>query len=355
MLSPPLILHNLTQKLLWPSQKITTSVFKLKTLMIFPDYNEEKSVSVECDNINVVYHDAVTPTTTSLKRSIEIVTTTESFEWPAHSRIRIPINLNKKSFCSIMPGNDVAALLNKASLIIWDEAPMMNRHCFEAVDRTLRDIILPKNNNIPFGGKTIVFGGDFQQIIPVIQRGNRSDIVQTSLHSLRLWRECTILRLTVNMRLQFGCPKNDFEETKSFANWILKIGEGTIGGPNDGEVEVEFPEDVTVPSTGDHIHLIVSCIYSSFKNNLDDPSYFQDKAILVSTNEEVDAINDYMLELMKDEGKTYLSLDSLCETKTEDSFEESVYSPDVLNAFKASGIPNHKLLLKKRFSDHVAS
>ncbi|CAH1433532.1 unnamed protein product [Lactuca virosa] len=41
----------------------------------------EKSVSVEGDNINVVDLDAVTPTTTSLKRPIEIITTTESFEW----------------------------------------------------------------------------------------------------------------------------------------------------------------------------------------------------------------------------------------------------------------------------------
>nr|KAJ0217173.1 hypothetical protein LSAT_V11C300155850 [Lactuca sativa] len=42
---------------------------------------KENSVYVECDNINVVDFDAVTPTTTSLKRPIKIVTTTESFEW----------------------------------------------------------------------------------------------------------------------------------------------------------------------------------------------------------------------------------------------------------------------------------
>ncbi|CAH1453981.1 unnamed protein product [Lactuca virosa] len=36
-------------------------------------YIKEKSVSVEGDNINVVNLDAVTPTTTSLKRPIEIV------------------------------------------------------------------------------------------------------------------------------------------------------------------------------------------------------------------------------------------------------------------------------------------
>nr|KAJ0192032.1 hypothetical protein LSAT_V11C800389060 [Lactuca sativa] len=50
---------------------------------------------------------------------------------------------------------------------------------------------------------------------------------------------------------------------------------------------------------------IVSIIYLSFENHLDDQSYFQDKAILVPTNEEFDATNDYILGLMKDEGKTY--------------------------------------------------
>ncbi|XP_023747871.1 uncharacterized protein LOC111896083 [Lactuca sativa] len=82
-------------------------------------------------------------------------------------------------------------------------------------------------------------------------------------------------------------------------NLFCSITPGIIGGPNDDEVEVKFREYVIIPSTGDHIHSIVSTIYSSFQNHLVDPSYFQDKAILVPTNEEVDTINDYMLELMK--------------------------------------------------------
>nr|KAJ0188861.1 hypothetical protein LSAT_V11C900488340 [Lactuca sativa] len=51
-----------------------------------------------------------------------------------HSRLIIPINLTDDSFCSIVPDNDLATLLNKARLIIWDEAPMMHHHCFEAFD-----------------------------------------------------------------------------------------------------------------------------------------------------------------------------------------------------------------------------
>ena len=95
------------------------------------------------------------------------------------------------------------------------------------------------------------------------------------------------------------------DETKAFDEWIVKIGDGNIGGLNDGEAEIEFSEDVVVHSIGDHIHSIVSIIYLSFENHLDDQSYFQDKAILVPTNEEFDATNDYILGLMKDEGKTY--------------------------------------------------
>nr|KAJ0185967.1 hypothetical protein LSAT_V11C900480540 [Lactuca sativa] len=144
---------------------------------------------------------------------------------------------------------------------------------------------------------------------------------------MRLWRECIILRLTINMRLQVGSPTNDLDETKSFVEWILKMSKCNIGGPNDGESQVEFSEDIIVRSTGDHIPSVVCTIYSYFENHIDDPSYFQDKAILVSTNENVDVINDYKLGLMKDEGKMYLSSNFVCETESADCFEESTYSP----------------------------
>lgn len=50
-------------------------------------------------------------------------------------------------------------LIGKAKLIIWDEAPMMHKHCFETLDRSLRDILRSQNDgntDIPFGGKVVV-------------------------------------------------------------------------------------------------------------------------------------------------------------------------------------------------------
>ncbi|CAH1453014.1 unnamed protein product [Lactuca virosa] len=44
----------------------------------------------------------------------------------AHSRFIIPINLNEDSYCRINPDSDLANLVRKTSLIIWDEAPMVH-------------------------------------------------------------------------------------------------------------------------------------------------------------------------------------------------------------------------------------
>jgi len=52
------------------------------------------------------------------------------------------------------------------------------------LDRTLKDIIREKNkSDSVFGGKVVVFGGDFRQILHVIPRGSKSDIVHATINS----------------------------------------------------------------------------------------------------------------------------------------------------------------------------
>lgn len=94
----------------------------------------------------------------------------------AHSRFKIPLNITEESTCEIKQGTHLAELLKKTSIIIWDEAPMANRNCFEALDKSLRDILRFTNQNSnekPFGGMTVVLGGDFRQILPVVPKGRR--------------------------------------------------------------------------------------------------------------------------------------------------------------------------------------
>uniref|UniRef100_A0A803PKB1 ATP-dependent DNA helicase n=1 Tax=Cannabis sativa TaxID=3483 RepID=A0A803PKB1_CANSA len=103
----------------------------------------------------------------------------------AHSRFHIPLDVTAESTCEIRQGTLLAGLLMKTSLIIWDEAPMANKFCFETLDKTLRDILRTRfesSSKKPFGGLTIVSGGDFRHILPVVPKGTRADIVGTSLN-----------------------------------------------------------------------------------------------------------------------------------------------------------------------------
>ncbi|XP_040987841.1 ATP-dependent DNA helicase PIF2-like [Juglans microcarpa x Juglans regia] len=77
----------------------------------------------------------------------------------AHSRFKIPLNADKDSTCNVIKQGSLAKLLRLAKLIIWDEAPMSTKYSIEALDKMLRDI---NDIDLPFGGKVIVFGGDFR-------------------------------------------------------------------------------------------------------------------------------------------------------------------------------------------------
>ncbi len=108
----------------------------------------------------------------------------------AHSRFKIPIDLHDESACNITQHMKVAELVHKVDLIIWDEAPMMHRRAFEAVDRTLRDLMQLDDAQATgkiFGGKTMVLGGDFRQILHVVPKVGREDIVSASLPRSHLW------------------------------------------------------------------------------------------------------------------------------------------------------------------------
>jgi hypothetical protein len=124
----------------------------------------------------------------------------------AHSRFKIPVQgLNSTSTCYISRDSELATLLQAAALIVWDEAVMMHRHVFEAVNRSLQDImaiINPAFKFLPFGGLVVVFGGDFRQILPVVPRGTKGDVVVASLNRSSIWQHVRILKLHTNMRVQ---------------------------------------------------------------------------------------------------------------------------------------------------------
>ena len=138
----------------------------------------------------------------------------------AHSRFGIPISVTEESICrGVEPNSQLAGLLKRTKLIIWDEAPLTHKHFSEALDRSLRDAIRCPNgkpSNLSFGSKVVVFGGDFRQVLPVIPKGTRQDTVFATLNFSKIWNDCKVLRLTKNMRLRPVLA--NVEELREFAD-----------------------------------------------------------------------------------------------------------------------------------------
>ncbi|XP_075079773.1 uncharacterized protein LOC142165026 [Nicotiana tabacum] len=267
----------------------------------------------------------------------------------AHSRFPIPLNPTEDSTCNIKQGSPLAKLIVKAKLIIWDEAPMMHKYCFEALDRTLRDFLRfkdPSNLDRPFGGKTIVLGGDFRQILLVITKGARQEIVKATLNSSYLWPHCQVLKLTTNMRLQGNISGADLDDLKEFSDWILAIGDGNIGCSIDGIEKVEIPDDLLIHNYDDPISRIVESTYSDFLRHFTDIKYLQERAILAPTLQMVESVNDYMVSLNNSQDKSYLSSDTICKSDHAFTSLEHIHTPEFLNSIKCSGIPNHSITLK---------
>lgn len=82
------------------------------------------------------------------------------------------MNLQENTTCDISPNSDTGKSLEECSIIIWDEAPMMHKNGFEALNRTLQDI---KKNTTVMGGVLLILAGDFRQILPIVKDGTKYD------------------------------------------------------------------------------------------------------------------------------------------------------------------------------------
>jgi len=194
----------------------------------------------------------------------------------AHSRFKIPIDLHDESTCNITQQMKVAELVHKTDLIIWDEAPMMHRQAFKAVDRTLRDLMQLDDAHATekiFGGKIVVLGGDFRQILLVVPKGGREDIVSASLPRSHLWQLVTILRLHINMRVM----ATNSEEQREFAKWVLNVGDGSLPAIASEEgvdpYWIKIPSQMRLPAEDYILRGLIRTIYPDHQCHSGDAMY----------------------------------------------------------------------------------
>jgi hypothetical protein len=207
---------------------------------------------------------------------------------------------------------------------------MQHRHIHEAVDRTLRDIC---ESDKPFGGISVVFGGDFHQILPVIEGGTRPQVVGASLQRSVLWQNIKILHLKINMRLN----TNDAQE-REFAKWQLEVGKG---GHTDEGSNINFPDHFKCPENT--ISSLTDTIYPGINDPLQhSDEYFSQRVILACRNDDVDDLNHHVLHRFPGQEQVFNSADVVVNEGNGDL----LYPAEYLNSINCSGLPLAHLALK---------
>ncbi|CAL5377408.1 unnamed protein product [Camellia sinensis] len=150
----------------------------------------------------------------------------------AHSRFKIPLDINSSTGCNVRKQNAVATLIRKTKLISWDEVPMAKKQNIEAFEAMLRDVC---SNETIFTGKVVVFGGEFRQVLLISPQSTREECINNSLVESTLWPHLHILRLTENKRALHD---------PQFSDFLLDVGNGTYN--NIDEDLITIPECMTI-------------------------------------------------------------------------------------------------------------
>jgi hypothetical protein len=265
---------------------------------------------------------------------------------------------------------------------------MQDRFLFETVHRSFCDVLGKGRDDfrpLPFGGKIMLFSGDFRQVLPVVCKGGEYQIIPKVLNRSFLWPHVETHNLTVNERIRqegvlanaelraciaLDDAVNDKEAAiasaadrvnqagaqATFAAYLLRLGNGTEEAVRDDHPGLRNLDPSTAAARVVQIpgHLVsrcrsrvafvsemypdieTKCLTASF------PEWIASRTIVTPCNRDVDFINQLVLDRLPGEAVTYYSIDSC-----RDGNAELDFAPEVLNTLTLPGLPPHALRLKK--------
>ncbi|XP_071688102.1 uncharacterized protein [Rutidosis leptorrhynchoides] len=257
----------------------------------------------------------------------------------AHGRFVIPLELMENSTFGIKQKTYLAALIQEVSLIIWDEAPMTQRFAFEALDKTLPDILGAKDdvNRLKlFGGMPILLGGDFRQILPVILKGKRQEVIHACINRSDLWHHCQLHTLSRIMRVnEYSADGAHDTQKHAFNKWVLDVGEAKVPtrckDREDEPTWIKIPDEFVVRSEKPPIEAIVDTIFQDFTVRQEDEEYLHERAILTPRNDDATQINKHMFKILEGASMTFKSSDEICKGSTDNIDQHHAYPVEFLN------------------------
>lgn len=253
--------------------------------------------------------------------------------------------------CDILPRDTTAQLIRKAKLIVWDESSLTSKLIFETVDRTMKDSFKDEDaafGNIRFGGRLFVFGGDFRQVLPVIPRASRSQIVSKCMKRSKIWPNINVLKLRVKMRVQAALQLNNYvlaAELQQFADYLFQLGEGRV--PTLVMPPFNMPSDYNqIPGSmhmkGDNVLNLINYIYApAILRNTTSSELFTKNSILTPKNADVAIINKLCIDtITSQQDVNYYSHDEVSNP------DNRLITPvELLNTIEHGSLPAHHLVL----------
>ena len=282
-----------------------------------------------------------------------------------HSRFGLPLNIKEKTFSAITKDSPKALPLKEAKFLVIDEVTMGHRHMYECIDRSLRDIRSEPDKW--FGGLTVLFCGDWRQILPVVPHGTSAQVKAATLKNSEIWHWTKKMELFENLRIQNDSPLN-----KDFAKFLEDLGDGEYDVSNDPTYErfrenfviekptpsgfesqhtIRIPEEFLVRdytnAQGKHIqgiYVLINEVYENLQlNNYQDPNWLAERTLIAAKNQTVAYLNWLVLSKFpcdKEDHREYLSHD-------ESKEESTVFDIDLIHRDTPPGFPQHVLELKK--------
>ncbi|KAG5539260.1 hypothetical protein RHGRI_019723 [Rhododendron griersonianum] len=247
----------------------------------------------------------------------------------AHLRFEIPLNRDGKLSCNVGKQTGLAKLLKATSLIIWDEASMAKRQSIEALDNLLKDIT---EVDSLFGGKVVVLGGGFRQVLPVIPKGTKEDCIDASLVRSHIWPCLKKFTLKENMRARTD---------PSFSSYLLRVGNGEEPCNSNDEITIPPSMVITPDQKTTTVEQLIDFVFPDLRRYSIDAISMAQSAILTPRNESVDQTNELLINRFPGKEYVFLSID-----ETVNQADQGLYV-DFMHSVCPPGLPSHRLVLKE--------
>uniref|UniRef100_A0A183CMG6 ATP-dependent DNA helicase n=1 Tax=Globodera pallida TaxID=36090 RepID=A0A183CMG6_GLOPA len=273
-----------------------------------------------------------------------------------HSKLRIPLDIEDDTLPLLDYESDPAKVLRALELLIIDEISIADKNVIAYVDKLLRSIDA-QHAEMQFGGKIVVFGGDWKQLLPVadssgncgLDNVNKSYWLSVKTTSWFTSGLVNIHRLTVNMRV----TGNQENYRRTLKTWGTGVTVQTTSTDDKRTPYVQLCPSFCLNSEEALIEFVFG---DALKDPLNNIEQLRGAAILCPLNKDTFKMNAELMTRIslavpasdQQTERVYLSVDTVDPDSPMDVLALNVAERYIENIYGKTppGMPEHSLQLK---------